>query len=52
MIPDANHALETGNVDVDINNLREIMRETERYIRMITVDSTNPMPAEDTADRS
>ena len=34
VIPDANHSLETGNVDVDINNLREIMRETERYIAM------------------
>lgn len=30
--PGANHSLETGNVRVDLDNLREIMRETEKFI--------------------
>lgn len=30
--PGANHSLETGNVQVDLDNLRGIMRETEKFI--------------------
>lgn len=32
----ANHSLETGNVQEDLKNLAEIMRQTERYIARIS----------------
>ena len=35
VIPDANHSLETGDVQKDIENLRKIMKKTENFIRKI-----------------
>ncbi len=35
VIPDANHSLETGDVREDIENLKKIMKKTEKYIRHI-----------------
>ncbi len=35
IIQGGNHSLETGNVQVDIENLRKIMKKTEKYIRQI-----------------
>ena len=35
IIPLANHSLETGNVQADIDNLKKIMKKTEKFIRHI-----------------
>ena len=35
VIDDANHSLETGDVQADIENLRIIMKKTEKFIRRI-----------------
>ncbi len=33
LVPDANHSLETGDVQTDLANLQNVMRETENWIR-------------------
>ena len=33
VLPGANHSLETGNTQEDINNLRTVMEATERFLR-------------------
>ena len=33
LIPEANHSLESGDVQQDLKNLQKIMEETERFIR-------------------
>ena len=38
LIADANHSLETGNAGRDIENLRMIMDETQRFIENIEDD--------------
>ena len=35
VVPDANHSLETGDVQKDIENLKTVMKKTEKYIRHI-----------------
>ena len=35
VIPNANHSLETGDVQEDIENLKKIMKKTEKFIRQI-----------------
>lgn len=33
LIPNANHSFETGKVEKDLENLKMIMEETERFIK-------------------
>ena len=33
LIPDANHSLETGRAETDLENLKMIMEETERFVK-------------------
>lgn len=33
MYPDANHSLETGNIQTDLDNMRQIMEKTEEFMK-------------------